>query len=99
MDLSARFEFRHSTRQILFGWGVRVELGRLAQQHGARRCAIVADAIFRDAPVLHALRDLLGTAGNPTAAVFWVGRPSGWVVHWMRWASTRRDGKRLPWRR
>lgn len=40
MDLSARFEFRHSTRQILFGWGVRVELGRLAQQHGARRCAI-----------------------------------------------------------
>ena len=72
MDLSARFEFRHSTRQILFGWGVRAELGRLAQQHGARRCAIVADAIFRDAPVLHALRDVLGTAGSTTAAVFWV---------------------------
>lgn len=71
-NLPPRFVFRHSTRQIIFGWGVISELGELARQHGARRSAIVFDGVFRDTEMLDGIVRQLTASTDADPAVYFV---------------------------
>ncbi|CAN5809693.1 ethanolamine utilization ethanol dehydrogenase EutG [soil metagenome] len=59
------FTFRHSTREIIFGWGAADGLGKLAVRGGGRRVALVVDSVFRDSAMLS---DLVGQLSEATGA-------------------------------
>ncbi len=72
LDLPPPFVFRHSTRQVIFGWGQLDHVGALARGHGARRCALAIDEVFRDTDLHRRLTKVLGDATGTVPTIYFV---------------------------